>query len=80
MIITVFNSYNFFYKLPFVFRKNFGTKMTVCECTNFIQQQLENKNICLGNFTDLKKAFDTVNHNILFKKLEHSGIRGLVKK
>ena len=42
-----------------------------------IDSLISNK-CCVGLFIDLKKAFDTVNHEILLKKLECYGIRELL--
>ena len=36
------------------------------------------KKISIGVFIDVKKAFDTVNHDLLIDKLEYYGIRGII--
>ena len=48
----------------------------VIEVTTSIHKALDNKKTC-GNFIDLQKAFDMMNHSILVNKLNHYGIRGI---
>ena len=43
---------------------------------NRIQQACDNGQYACGIYVDFKKAFDTVNHNILLDKLAHYGVRG----
>ena len=42
-----------------------------------IRSALDNDKLACGIFVDLQKSFDTVDHKILLKKLEHYGIRGI---
>ena len=41
-----------------------------------IREALDSGNFACVIFADLQKAFDTVDHQILLKKLEHYGITG----
>ena len=49
---------------------------TLISMTEHIERGKSECGICI----DLKKTFDTVNHTILLKKLEHYGIRGIPYK
>ena len=45
-----------------------------------ITNSLDNHEATVGVFTDLKKAFDTVDHSILIEKLCYCGIRDIANK
>ena len=45
-----------------------------------IRSDLDKRLYSCGIFVDLEKAFDRVNHNILVRKLEHYGIRGIANQ
>ena len=41
------------------------------------QEACDNGQYACGIYVDFKKAFDTINHNILLDKLAHYGVRGI---
>ena len=45
-----------------------------------ISAAIDNKMSTIGVFIDIKRSFDTINHNILIDKLEHYGVRGTANK
>jgi hypothetical protein len=70
--------YNILFKSQYGFRKNHSTTHAVIDLVSKITETLEENKLCYGVFCDLSKAFDTLNHEILLKKLRHYGIQGKV--
>ena len=66
---------NILFKKQFSFRKNNSTVYALIEITEKIKKSIDSGLYGCGIFIDLRKAFDTVNHDILLMKLQHYGIR-----
>ena len=64
------------YKYQFGFRKIHSTQHAIITLVDRITSSLDSGDLVIGVFLDLKKAFDTVDHHILIKKLFSYGIRG----
>jgi sarcosine oxidase/L-pipecolate oxidase len=60
----------------FGFQRSRNTEQNLLQVVNFISNEINNGNFCVGVFLDLRKAFDTCSHEILFKKMSHYGING----
>ena len=67
---TLFNS-------QYGFRSHRSCKQAILEIMGNLLQTHNKGLYSSGTFLDLSKAFDTVNHGVLIKKLESYGIHGL---
>ena len=67
---------NILFENQFGFRQNHGTTLALITLVNKIVTAMNRNEKTLGIFLDFRKAFDTVNHNILLSKLYRYGIRG----
>jgi len=76
-LIDFVKKLNILYLRQYGFRDNMSTAMAIFELTEAITTSLDKKESTIGVFIDLKKAFDTIDHSLLLKKLALYGIRGI---
>ena len=78
---TFLSKNNTFLKNQFGFRSKLSNVDAIASLTEVTRANcFKSKNLTKCTFIDLKKAFDTVNHELLLKKCEHKGLRGMVLK
>ena len=65
------------FERQFGFRSKHSTVHSLITITEEIKKAIDKGEYTCGVFIDFEKAFDTVDHNILLKKLEHYGFRGI---
>uniref|UniRef100_A0A672FS48 Reverse transcriptase domain-containing protein n=1 Tax=Salarias fasciatus TaxID=181472 RepID=A0A672FS48_SALFA len=60
------------------FRSNRSTAMALMDLAEEIASAIDSKKYAIGVFIDLKKTFDTIDHDIVLRQMEQYGIRGIV--
>ena len=67
---------NLLYCKQFGFQKGHSPEHAILQLVEQINQSSEKNEFTLGVLVDLSKTFDTIDHQILLKKLEYCGIAG----
>ena len=76
-LLEFINKHKLLYRYQFGFRKDHSTYMALIVLIDKITSAMDNGEFTLTVLIDFRKAFDTVDHEILLDKLYHYGIRGI---
>ena len=79
-ISNFLNKFNILNDNQYGFRKNLSTADALSDVLESVNTNLENLENCAIVSIDLRKAFDTLDHDILINKLYIYGIRGIALK
>ena len=74
-LLSFVNKHSILHNYQFGFpKKNYNTTMAQTTLVDKILKAIDKGDYVLGIFLDLSKAFDTIDHSILFNKLYKYGI------
>ena len=77
-LMNFLESNKILYEHQYGFRKRYSTKLSLINLVDTLIKSMDKGKPTLGIFIDFKKAFDTIDHEILLGKLKNYGIRGIV--
>ena len=75
-VYQFFSEHELFYKSQYGFRRKHSTELAALELTDRILTEMDQYKCPISIYMDLSKAFDTLDHQILLKKLKHYGFFG----
>jgi hypothetical protein len=79
-LLSFLNNHSIINNKQHGFCKGKTTQTAIAEFIERVYKSLDEREIRIGLFLDLSKAFDLVNHDILLRKMARMGIRGVALK
>lgn len=76
-LMAFLEKYHLLSNNQFAFREGTSTENALCRVTETVLKNLDKGKKVIGVFLDMQKAFDTVAHHILLKRLGDIGVRGI---